>query len=395
VVLGARRVPRSAVGTLAGAWPVHRFPLADSEFEQFLELSVSDSGIGISRGNMAKLFQAFSQIDSSLSRQFQGTGLGLAMVKQLAELQGGAVAVASEEGKGARFAVWLPLNTLVQAAVPEPRGVDLETIYALEPGGRTALVVEDDDRAAELFRVLLEAEGFHVIRAASVAEALVLAPLQPLALITLDIELPGSGGWEFLARIRETSALAHVPVVIIASAVDSHMALTGGAAAILQKPISRALLKSSLANLGLYEPQHHTRTVLVVDDDPKAVEVIAALLPTPAYAVVRAYGGSEAITLAQRVGPDLILLDLMMPEVNGFDVVEALQRNVETSRIPVLVVTAKDITELDRAALNRDSNRRIHVVEKSGFNRATFMAEVHRALGAYDRKAADGQSIDR
>jgi PAS domain S-box-containing protein len=392
VTLSARRVLRSAVGTIAGSWPVHNFPLADNEHTSFLEICVVDRGIGISKDNMAKLFQAFSQIDSSLSRQFQGTGLGLAMVKQLAELQGGAVAVASAEGKGARFAVWLPLSTLVQA-VPEPRMVDLETITATEPDHRTALVVEDDDRAAELFRVLLEAEGFAVIRASSVAEALVLAPLQPLSLITLDIELPGGGGWEFLARIRETSALAHVPVVIIASVVDSHMALTGGAAAILQKPISRGLLKSSLANLGLYEPQQHTRTVLVVDDDPRAVEVIAALLPTPAYAVVRAYGGSEAITLAQRVGPDLILLDLMMPEINGFDVVEALQRNVETARIPVLVVTAKDITELDRAALNRDPSRRIHVVEKSGFNRSTFLTEVHRALGAYERKAADGYSI--
>jgi PAS domain S-box-containing protein len=110
VILRARRVPRSTVGTLAGAWPVHRFPLADNEYEQFLELSVSDSGIGISRENMAKLFQAFSQIDSSLARKFQGTGLGLAMVKQLAELQGGAVAVASAEGEGARFAAWLPLR---------------------------------------------------------------------------------------------------------------------------------------------------------------------------------------------------------------------------------------------------------------------------------------------
>jgi PAS domain S-box-containing protein len=395
VTLSARRVLRNTVGSLPGKWPVQNFPLADNEHTAFLEICVADRGIGISKDNMAKLFQAFSQIDSSLSRQFQGTGLGLAMVKQLAELQGGAVAVASAEGEGARFAVWLPLNTLVESTVPQPRGVDLESVTASDPGERTVLVVEDDDRAAELFRVLLEAEGFGVIRASSVAEALELAPLQPLALITLDVELPGSGGWEFLARIRETTALAHVPVVIIASVVDSHMALTGGAAAILQKPISRGLLKSSLANLGLYEPQHHTRTVLVVDDDPKAVEVIAALLPTPAYAVVRAYGGSEAITLAQRVGPDLILLDLMMPEINGFDVVEALQRNVETARIPVLVVTAKDITETDRAVLNRDHHRGIRVVEKSGFNRTSFLAEVHRAMGPYETRAVDGHSIDR
>jgi CheY-like chemotaxis protein len=173
------------------------------------------------------------------------------------------------------------------------------------------------------------------------------------------------------------------------------MALTGGAAAILQKPISRSLLKSSLTNLGLTAPQEHTRTVLVVDDDPKAVEVIAALLPTPTYAVVRAYGGSEAITLAQRVGPDLILLDLMMPNVNGFDVVDALQRNVETARIPVLVVTAKDVTDLDRAALNTDPNRMVRIVEKAGFNRKAFMTEVHRALGSHEERPANVHSIGR
>jgi signal transduction histidine kinase len=111
VVLGARRVPRSTVGTMAGAWPVHQLNLAHSEHQQFLELSVSDRGIGISRENMTKLFQAFTQIDSSLARKFEGTGLGLAMVKQLTELQGGAVAVASAEGEGARFAAWLPLRT--------------------------------------------------------------------------------------------------------------------------------------------------------------------------------------------------------------------------------------------------------------------------------------------
>ena len=204
-------------------------------------------------------------------------------------------------------------------------------------------MVEDDDRAADLVRLLLEAEGFTVLRAASAEAALVLAPQQTLSLITLDLQLPGIDGWEFLAaHPRERPALAHVPVVIIAGVVDSNMALTGGAAAVLQKPISRAQLKAVARQprpaSGRRSAPH---TVLVVDDDPKAVEVIAAFLPAPAYAVVRAYGGSEAIVLAQRLRPDLILLDLMMPDVNGFDVVEALQRNTDTARIPILVVTAK------------------------------------------------------
>jgi signal transduction histidine kinase len=126
VTLCARRVQRAVVGTLPGTWPVHSFPLADNDYAEFLEISVCDSGIGISEQNMAKLFQAFIQIDSSLARKYQGTGLGLAMVKQLAELHGGTVAVASSEGKGARFAVWLPVrsqNLLPTAAEGAPNGL--------------------------------------------------------------------------------------------------------------------------------------------------------------------------------------------------------------------------------------------------------------------------------
>jgi CheY-like chemotaxis protein len=245
---------------------------------------------------------------------------------------------------------------------------------------RVALVVEDDDLSADLVRLLLEAEGFSVVRAASAETALLLAPQQTLSLITLDIELPGMDGWEFLLQIRENTSLARVPVVIAAGQVDANLALAGGAAAVLQKPISRAQLKATLASLGLHPAPERTYTVLVADDDPKAVEVIAAFLPAPAYAVVRAYGGAEAITLAQRLRPDLILLDLMMPEVSGFDVVEALLRHSDTARIPILVVTAKHVTAHDRSCLNTGGGKGIHIVEKSGFNQSRFIAEVRRAL---------------
>jgi signal transduction histidine kinase/CheY-like chemotaxis protein len=381
VILRARRVPRASVGMRPGAWPVHNFPLADSKHAEFLEIAVSDNGMGIATENLAKLFQPFVQIDSSLARKFEGTGLGLAMVKQLAELHGGTVAVTSAEGEGALFTVWLPLRMQDQVAgATAPHRAGAATTGAAEPAARTALVVEDDDKAANLIRLLLEAEGFTVLCAASAEAALVLAPQHTLSLITLDIQLPGIDGWEFLARIRETSTLADVPVVVIAGQVDSNMSLSHGASAVMQKPITRAQLKAALDHLGLHPAPELTRTILVVDDDPKAVEVIAAFLPAPAYAVVRAYGGSEAINLAQRVRPDLILLDLMMPDVSGFDFVEAIHRNTDTAQIPILVVTAKQITKQDRATLNRDPDKVINIVEKSGFDTVSFMAEVRRAL---------------
>ncbi len=381
VVLRARRVGRGTVGSLPGVWPVHSFPLAENEFNQFLELCVSDSGIGIGIEDMARLFQAFCQIDSSLARKFEGTGLGLAMVKQLSELHGGSVAVASAKGEGSRFAVWLPLRSAWAEPASQPRA---SVALPAETRARVALIVEDDDKAAELARILLEAEGFTVLRAATGEDALLMAPQQALSLITLDIVLPGIDGWEFLMRIREDEVLAGVPVVVISIAADaSNMALAGGAAAVLQKPISRSQLKAALAGLGLCHDGEHAYTVLVVDDDPKAVEVIATFLPAPTYAVVRAYGGSEAIALAERLRPDLILLDLMMPEVNGFDVVDALQRSPDTASIPILVVTAKQITAEDRAVLGSHTDVVIHIVEKTGFNQARFLAEVRRALALH------------
>src|SRR6185503_11297637 len=162
VILRARRVPRASVGTPPGAWPVHNFPLAENEHTEFLEVSVTDSGMGVSKENMAKLFQAFSQIDSSLARKFEGTGLGLAMVKLLVELHGGSAAVSGAEGEGACFAVWLPIRTALPAAAPA-RGTAAPRLPEAKTHARFALVVEDDDRSAELIRLLLEAEGFSVL----------------------------------------------------------------------------------------------------------------------------------------------------------------------------------------------------------------------------------------
>jgi len=390
VTLRARRVARQAVGTLPGAWPSHGFPLAANAHAEFLEIAVTDGGIGISQDDMPKLFQAFSQIDSSLARKFEGTGLGLAMVKLLAELHGGSVAVSAAEGNGACFAVWLPMLASDPAAA---NAASAPKSPAARRPVRVALVLEDDDRSADLIRLLLEAEGFSVVRATTAEAGLAMAPLQPLGLITVDLQLPGLNGWEFLEKLRETPALASVPVVVTSGLEVANLGLSRGAAAVLQKPISRAQLKSSLAALGLDPTQADSYEILVVDDDPKAVEVIAAFLPSPAYAVARAYGGQEAIDLAHKLVPDLMLLDLMMPGVSGFDVVAAMQQSPKTAHIPIVVVTAKHITAADRAALSTATGVGLPIVEKSAFNRHAFLTEVRRAL-ALPERSPDGKNTD-
>ena len=376
VTLRASRVPRDNVCTFDGTWKGRCLPLADNEFTEFLEIGVIDSGIGISDDGLEQLFRPFSQIDSGLARKFEGTGLGLAMVKLLAELHGGTVAVESAVGEGSRFTVWLPFRE----ADDGPTTAKSHVLAKVEqqPGTKTALIVEDDPRSAELIRVQLEAEGFVVLHAGSAEAALQVAMQQPLSLITLDIMLPDMDGWEFLARIKKVSALARIPVVIISIVADENRGFALGAAAVLQKPFSRKDLYDALIDIGLFPvSEGGVLEVLVVDDDPAAVELIAVRLEGLASSVLRAHTGAEAIEIARRELPDLIVLDLMMPDINGFEVVEMLHQHQDTARIPILVVTAKQITTRDLARLNGFVSA---VMDKIEFDPNRFITEVRRAV---------------
>jgi PAS domain S-box-containing protein len=391
VTLRARVVPRSEVGQMDGEWPGRSLPLADAhapEFASFMEISATDTGIGISPEGMERLFRPFSQVDSGLARRFEGTGLGLAMVKLLAELHGGTVAVQSAVGEGSRFTVWLPLRPIGSVVLTPAHPV---AIIPEEPATfpaqevRTALVVEDDYRSAELIRVQLEAEGFEVLHAASGEAALALAQQQPLSLITLDIMLPGMDGWEVLRRLKQLPTVGTVPVVIVSIMADQGAGVALGAAAVVQKPATRQELYDTLVQLGLFPrgPGGLLR-ILVVDDDQQSLDLMALRVLGLASTVLRARGGREAIDIAQRELPDLIVLDLMMPEVNGFDVVGALLKRPETARIPVLVVTSKSVTADDRAQLD---GYVVGIVEKQKFDRDGFVAEVRRALSGRRRVA--------
>jgi PAS domain S-box-containing protein len=376
VVLDVTKVPRSEVGELPGEWAGRCFATFDGAFDTFLRIRVSDTGIGISEAGLQGLFQPFTQIDSGLARKYEGTGLGLAMVKLLTELHGGTVAVESAEGQGSKFTVWLPLR----AADGSPPPARIAEIVELDPASvlRTALVVEDDYKSAELIRVQLEAEGFTVLHAASAEDGLIMARKQPLSLITLDIMLPNMDGWEFLARIKQTPELRRIPVVIVSIVADASKGFSLGAAAVMQKPISRQELFESLADIGMTPVSGDAPLrILIVDDDRPAVELTAEGVDLLASTVLRAYGGREAIQTARRELPDVIVLDLMMPDVSGFDVVAALQEQPDTARIPVLIVTARQVDAADRSRLN---GYVAAIMEKGDFGPGQLRDEVRRAM---------------
>jgi PAS domain S-box-containing protein len=251
VTLRAAHVSREEVAQRSGSDIGLSLSLADPGCSEFLEISVTDNGIGISPEGLERLFKPFSQIDGGLARKFEGTGLGLAMVKQLAELHGGAVAAESIVGEGSCFSVWLPLRAAkATAAISVRTAVPRSERLA---DGRTALVVEDDLKSADLIRLYLEAKGFSVLHADSAEMALSFAVRQPLALITLDIMLPNMDGWACLSQFKQLPALLAVPVVVISIGADREKGLAHGAAAIIQKPISRRALYDALIEVGVLE----------------------------------------------------------------------------------------------------------------------------------------------
>jgi CheY-like chemotaxis protein len=216
-----------------------------------------------------------------------------------------------------------------------------------------------------------------VLQAGTAEAALAIAAQQPLSLITLDVTLPDLDGWEFLSCIKQVQALKHIPVVMISIVADRNKGFAFGASAIMQKPISRQDLHEALLEIGLLPlAQGRTLKVLVVDDDPKAVELTAVRIRDMASTVLRAYNGREAIEAARKELPELIVLDLMMPEVNGFEVVERLSKDPRTASIPILVVTGKQITIEDRARLNGSVKS---IMEKADLDPDRFGAEVRRA----------------
>jgi len=373
VSLQAALVDRSrAANALPGFEQGARLPLPDNEFQQFVEIAVSDAGIGIAAEALEQLFKPFTQIKTPVTRTIEGTGLGLATVLRLVQLHGGTVAVTSAPGRGSCFTVWLPWR-LVEVDAP----VAVVSAYTLGPEKPLALLIEDNEQAAVLLRLHLEAEGFRVHWEPSAEAALQQVVNLVPDLITLDIMLPGIDGWEFLARIKETRAWSGIPVVVVSVSAERGIALSLGAASMLQKPFSREELVRDLERLGLKPAPARALTVLVIDDDPQAVELSSAYLSQLGYAVVPAYGGEEGLASARQIVPDLIVLDLLMPGMSGIEVVEKLRLVPETARIPVIMVTAKEFTAQERAQLKGHVSS---VMSKADFERNAFIGEVRRAF---------------
>lgn len=361
--------------------PSRLLPLPPGDDADFIAIAVEDSGKGIAEQDLPKLFEPFIQVDTSLARKQGGTGLGLSLVRRLAELHGGTAGVASRPGSGSRFCVYLPFRAASKASCAATSAAG-EVMTISTRRVPLALVVEDDDRMADLITAQLHREGFEVMRAATGEEALVRAAKHTPQLITLDIYLPAMDGWEFMRRMKADPQLTNIPVVIISVSDDMAHGLILGARRVLHKPFVREELAAVLAGLVDTRPDGTAARVLVADDNVKVVELVATLLEAEGCRVLRAYGGIEAIEIARSEQPDLLILDLMMPQVDGFAVASALRESAETARIPIVVLTSKSLNTEDRARLENVGT----ILEKRDFNHDQLCAELRRAIALHVKR---------
>jgi signal transduction histidine kinase/DNA-binding response OmpR family regulator len=314
----------------------------------WIEIAVADTGIGIAAADLDRLFGEFQQLDQEPGRRQEGTGLGLALTRRFAQLHGGTVSVASERGKGSTFTIRLPARAAIHdaatAAGPSPEA---------DADRPLVLIVDDNSQAAEILGRHLEHGGFRFEVAHNGAEALrMTTELMPMAVI-LDILLPEIDGWEVLTRLKENPTTQNIPVVVVSVVDNPALGRALGAIDYFVKPVDGKALLSRLDQFTFTaKAKRGGVRVLVVDDDPSNIERIVSLLEPAGFTVLRAAGGQEGIDIARAERPTLVLLDLMMPEVNGFDVVEALRSDEDTRTIPIMVLTSKTLSADDKRALN-------------------------------------------
>lgn len=352
---------------------VRRF--IDAEGADLFEIEVTDEGIGMDAGEQALVFEPFAQADPSTTRRFGGTGLGLAICRHFAELLGGDISLESTPGKGTSVTVVLP------ARQPNPEDPQYATSRSfapviapvIAPDAPLVLVADDDPAARSLVRRQLQRAGYRVATAHDGAEALRMVAKERPDLITLDIMMPGRDGWSVIEALRESPKTVDLPVLMLSVLRERRLALVVGATEYLVKPVPRDVLLSTIQRL-----IDRTPLVLVVDDDEDARLLTGRRLSAAGLEVAYACNGREALSALESDHPGVIVLDLMMPDMDGFELLEALQDNPNLASIPVVVQTSKMLTLEDR---RRFTDQVGEVLGKASTRGRTVIEAVAAALG--------------
>ena len=336
---------------------------------------VGDSGIGMTEEQMDKLFEAFTQADSSTTRKFGGTGLGLAISRRFCRMMGGDITVASEMGKGSTFTIRLPAQVVdPKEQAPKPQKLASESYLG------SVLVIDDDPRVHDMLQRSLSKEGLRVLVARNGEEGLKMAREQAPDAITLDVMMPGMDGWAVLAALKSDPVLAEIPVIMLTIVDDQNMGYSMGATEYLTKPVDRDRLAAVLKR---HVGEVITRSALLVEDDADTRDVTRRILEMGGWSVVEAENGRVALERLKSFRPGAILLDLMMPEMDGFEFVEEMRKHPEWKSIPVVVVSAKDLTADDRARLKGQVGL---ILQKGSYSREELLRETSALVASRVKK---------
>jgi CheY-like chemotaxis protein/anti-sigma regulatory factor (Ser/Thr protein kinase) len=344
-------------------------------------IEVEDTGIGIRPEDMDRLFVEFQQLDASTAKRYQGTGLGLALTKRLTEAQGGRVEVRSVVGKGSVFSVVLPRILRSTSELDSDNVADLEAAV----GAPTVLVVDDDADDRRWLAQTLGGAGYGVVAVATGAEAVHAAQQRGFAAMTLDLLLPDMSGWEVLEAVRATDHNAHVRTLVITVVKDAGSGHGLGVDDLLLKPVAPENLMKSLRRAGV-PPEGSA--ILVVDDDARTLHLATIALAEKGYRALCEHDPAKVLSLIENERPTAIVVDLIMPQMTGFELIDRLRAHPHGKDLPIIVWTAKDLSDADRDRLRRDAEA---VVAKTPGGTAALIREIRRVVGA-GAAGSDGAS---
>lgn len=330
--------------------------------QDWIKIEVTDTGIGISEEQLSKMFQAFSQADKSTTRKFGGTGLGLYLTQNFCQMLGGTITVASKLGQGTTFSMMIPANfsldrTSYKSASNIPHYLKTNVVK-LE--ANTVLIIDDDPDIHKMIEEKLKSENYTLLHALSGDKGYKIAKESKPDIIVLDIMLPDTDGWTLLSAFKADLELKDISIILISTIIDSGLAFAVGATDYFQKPFEMDKLKDRI--LGLM-PNDRKAKILIVDDDPNSRHIMVRALKKLSVTPIEANNGLEAMEiLINSELPSLILLDLMMPKMDGFALIDFLQKHAELSKIPVIVITGKDLTKEEKVRLTNTTDK---VLQKS------------------------------
>lgn len=363
--------------------------LPSGRSSDWVVFEVSDTGIGMTAEQTNQLFRPFTQADTSTTRRYGGTGLGLTISRHFCQMMGGDIQVISEIDAGSTFMIYLPINVeseveqVVRRIEPD---VPVHTETAVTPphtNNGIVLVIDDDAIARDLIRRQLNKAGFHVFTTATGEEGLQLAEKLHPNVITLDILIPGMDGWTILSRLKANPDLARIPVIIVTMVDDKYRGFALGATDYLMKPVERDQLLAILNRYVLVNEGASAGKVLIVEDDEPTRELLQRMMAKQGWQTVEAENGRIALDSLVDNVPDIILLDLMMPEMDGFQFVEELRRQPDWSRIPVVVITAKELTYEEQLQLNGHVER---ILQKGQYDSGNLLRQISDLVTACIRQ---------